>query len=99
MFQLKDQMRRNRFVAVSALCTAALLSASSMRAQVNPGDVLYIGDGSDNTVKRFNAVNGTFLDSQAGSFVLPGSGGLRGPRGIIMDSSLPSNLIVVNQNT
>jgi hypothetical protein len=95
----KNRMIRNRLLATSVLCMAVLVPASSMRAQNGSGDVLYIGDGGDNTIKRFDAANGTFLDAQAGSFVLPGSAGLRGPRGIIIDKSLSGDLIVVNQNT
>ncbi|WP_423800702.1 hypothetical protein [Neobacillus sp. SAB-20_R2A] len=54
-------------------------------------DFLYIGDGSDNTVKRFD-VSGNFL----GTFVVPGDGGLNGPRGLLFDHE--SNLLVSNQN-
>jgi DNA-binding beta-propeller fold protein YncE len=66
-------------------------------------DFLYIGDGSDNTVKTFDAETGRFL----GSFVVldcnclqgpvvPGSNCLFGPRGIIFDHR--NNLLVTNQN-
>ncbi|KQU23366.1 hypothetical protein ASG65_01905 [Bacillus sp. Leaf13] len=51
-----------------------------------------MGDGSDNTVKRFDAVSGVFL----GTFVVPGSGGLNGPRGLLFDHE--GNLLVSNQN-
>ncbi|WP_342042135.1 hypothetical protein [Bacillus sp. OTU2372] len=55
-------------------------------------DFLYIGDGSDNTVKTFNAETGRFL----GSFVPSGDHGLNGPRGLIFDHE--GNLLVTNQN-
>ncbi|EEL52343.1 MULTISPECIES: hypothetical protein [Bacillus cereus group] len=55
-------------------------------------DFLYIGDGSDNTVKTFDAETGRFL----GSFVASGSNGLSGPRGLIFNHR--DNLLVTNQN-
>jgi outer membrane protein assembly factor BamB len=56
-------------------------------------DSLYIGDGSDNSVKRFDASTGNFL----GNFVDPSSSeGLSGPRGLIFTDG---RLIVVNQNS
>lgn len=55
-------------------------------------DFLYIGDVSDNTVKRFNAVTGEFHDA----FVTSGSGGLNGPIGLIFNHK--SKLLVSNQN-
>ncbi|MGJ7922883.1 Vgb family protein [Neobacillus sp. LXY-4] len=55
-------------------------------------DSLFIEDGSDNTVKRFDAISGDFY----GTFVVPGSGGLNGPRGLLFDPV--GNLLVSNQN-
>jgi sugar lactone lactonase YvrE len=55
-------------------------------------DVLYVGDGGDNTVRRFDASTGAYQ----GTFVTSGSGGLLGPRGLIFGES--HNLLVVNQN-
>jgi hypothetical protein len=100
MFLLKNQVKRSGFLAATLLCAVALVPVALMRSQSNAGakDILYIGDTADNTIKRFDAGTGSFLDSQAGAFVLPGSGGLRGPRGIIIDPFLGGNLIVVNQN-
>jgi DNA-binding beta-propeller fold protein YncE len=57
-----------------------------------PTDILYIGDATDNTVKRFDANAGNFIDN----FVNSGSGGLDGPRGILFDGN--GNLLVSNQN-
>ncbi|MEH7612079.1 Vgb family protein [Gottfriedia acidiceleris] len=55
-------------------------------------DFLYIGDGSDNTVKTFDAKTGRFL----GSFVASNCNCLFGPRGLIFDHR--GNLLVTNQN-
>ncbi len=55
-------------------------------------DFLYIGDVSDNTVKRFDAFTGV----DANPFVTSESGGLFGPRGVIFDHL--GNLLVSNQN-
>lgn len=55
-------------------------------------DYLFIGDGLDNTVKRFHPITGEFL----GNFVLSGSGGLNGPRGLLFNPE--GNLLVSNQN-
>lgn len=55
-------------------------------------DSLYIGDVSDDTVKRFDANTGDFQ----GIFVTPKSGGLSGPRGLIFASR--NTLDVVSQN-
>ncbi len=55
-------------------------------------DVLDIGDTGDNSVKQFDAKTGAYL----GTLVAPGSGGLDGPRGLILRNDGP--LLVVNQN-
>jgi DNA-binding beta-propeller fold protein YncE len=55
-------------------------------------DFLFIGDERDNTVKRFNPITGEFLNN----FVVSGSGGLNGPRGLLYNSE--GNLLVSNQN-
>jgi DNA-binding beta-propeller fold protein YncE len=59
-------------------------------------DSLYVGDGSDNTVKRFNASSGTFQSI----FVASGSGKLDGPRGLIFTHQKRSRdiLLIANQN-
>jgi hypothetical protein len=69
----------------------ALLSGSPV-APGNPQDILLVGDGSDNTVKRFDASTGVYL----GNTVAPGDGGLNGPRGLIFPN--PGQLLVVDQN-
>ena len=55
-------------------------------------DTLYIGDGGDNTVKKFKADTGEFL----GQFVKSTSPNLTGPRGLVFDSQ--HNLLLANQN-
>ncbi|TBW13274.1 hypothetical protein E0E50_00045 [Azotobacter chroococcum subsp. isscasi] len=63
-------------------------------------DILYVGDSGDNTVKRFDAGTGAFLDADnddtnnPDAFVRSGSGGLDGPRGLLFDG----HLLVANQN-
>jgi hypothetical protein len=54
-------------------------------------DSLYIGDGSDNTIERFDAT--TANNNFQGIFA---KGGIKGPRGLVFD--LGGNLIVSNQN-
>jgi outer membrane protein assembly factor BamB len=68
---------------------AVLLVAAAAVPPARGQDTLYIGDGSDNTVKRFNAHSGNPLD--AGPFI----SGLAGPRGLLIDGT---DLLVVNQN-
>ena len=60
-------------------------------------DILYVGDVVTNTIKRFNAQTGSRLSggSSSGVFLKQGSGGLDGPRGILVKSD---RLLVVNQN-
>ena len=61
-------------------------------------DYLYIGDQGDpndlhdDTVKRFDAKTGAYVDT----FVAPGAGGLNGPRGLIFRN--PGALMVAGQN-
>jgi hypothetical protein len=81
---LTNHIYRSVIAAVGIALTMAGISARA--------DSLYIGDGSDNTVKRFDAERGTYL----GVFVTSGSGGLHGPRGLIFNQS--GNLVVANQN-
>jgi DNA-binding beta-propeller fold protein YncE len=71
----------------SFVTLAALLAAPSARG----ADILYVGDAGDNTIKAFDASDGTFLGVSDG----PGVSGLAGPRGIIVRGS---ELLVVNQN-
>lgn len=77
----------------TALILVALLMASLVLpvSAHDEADSLYIGDGGDDSVKRFNAKTGEYL----GVFVSPGSGGLLGPRGLIFTRG---KLHVANQN-
>jgi hypothetical protein len=63
---------------------------------------MYVGDGSDNTVKGFDASTGApinFGNGNTGIFVTSGSGGLVGPRGLIfVNQNGTRNLLVTNQN-
>jgi hypothetical protein len=54
-------------------------------------DILYVGDGADNTVKRFDAATGAPLDADGDPFV----SGLLGPRALLVTDG---RLLVANQN-
>jgi hypothetical protein len=75
-----------------AATPAAAPRALSAATSASTGDSLYIGDGNDNTVKRFDATTGAY----EGTFVASGSGGLNGPRGLIFGEG--HDLLAVNQN-
>ncbi len=68
-----------------------LIGGLATRSAVG-ADSLYIGDGNDDTVKRYDAETGAFISV----FVGPGSGGLHGPRGLLIDND--GNLLVSSQN-
>jgi len=72
-------------------CCAALLLGLSLALGARGQDVLYIGDGGDDTIKSFDAITGAFLGVSDG----PAVSGLKGPRGIVLAGS---ELLVVNQN-
>ena len=82
-------------VAWTALILAGF--SSSGRAGGDDKDFLYIGDGGDNTVKRFDAQTGAFIDV----FVTSDSSGKQpgepiiGPRGIIFapPEGRPANFV------
>jgi DNA-binding beta-propeller fold protein YncE len=89
-------------VMKTALMLLHLLFAFAVASLLLPvsaaeADFLYVGDGADNTVKRFDTATAKDL----GKFVTDGSGGLHGPRGLIFTrgrSFTPIQLYVVNQN-
>lgn len=56
-------------------------------------DSLYIGDGNDNTVKRFDADTGDFQ----GELVRKGNSPIKGPMGLIFD--WVGDLLLANQNS
>lgn len=62
-------------------------------ANAQESDSLYVGDQSDNTVKRFDATSGAFL----GEFVKKGNSPVKGPRGLIFNAE--GDLLVSNQNS
>src|SRR5262249_22452021 len=72
-------------------CCAALLLGLSLTLGARGQDVLYIGDGGDDTIKVFDAITGAYIGIIDG----PGVSGLKGPRGIVLAGS---ELLVVNQN-
>ncbi|WP_280349661.1 NHL repeat-containing protein [Pseudomonas sp. BN414] len=94
--RLECGLKLMRIIVLAAISILGLVVNSSSYGE----DILYVGDSGDNSVKRFDAVTGRFLDvdlnpaNDPDAFVRPGSGGLAGPRGILLDG----NLLVVNQN-
>jgi len=72
-------------------CAALLLVGLGLASRAQGQDVLYVGDGADNTIKSFDAATGAFLGASEG----PAVSGLAGPRGIVIDGG---ELLVVNQN-
>ena len=74
----------------------AAMSLSSTNAHADP-DTLYVGDGGTDTVVRFNAITGQVRGggNPLGVYRKPNSGGLFGPRGLLIDSG---KLLVANQN-
>ena len=85
-------------VSIILLALITVVGANSWARDAGNNDSLYIGDVSDDTVKRFDATTGVFL----GVFVtstsnsLCSSGHIHGPRGLIFGHG--SNLLVSNQN-
>lgn len=76
---------------ILALVAAVAPLATSPARTARGADVLFVGDGSDNSVKRFHAVTGQPLDAPGHPFV----SGLDGPRGLLVSGG---RLLVVNQN-
>ena len=75
-----------------------LLFILGMQALLQPapavsGDILYIGDNADNTIKRFDARTGDFISNTKansdpkGVFVQSGSGGLTGHKGSLWSAT------------
>jgi hypothetical protein len=76
---------------LSSILTFAALLAAFAAPSARGADVLYVGDGADNTVKRFDADTGAPLDDADDPFVT----GLLGPRTLLVADD---RLLVVNQN-
>jgi hypothetical protein len=92
MIKVKGRITKLVWVLFAvALTTLVTLGDIGARA-AGDTDSLYVGDGDDNTVKRFDATTGAFL----GDFVDESGGILRGPRGLVFDTA--GNLVVSNQN-
>ena len=73
---------------------AILILAGLFPTGITLADSLYIGDGGDDTVKRFNADTGKFEVE----FVQSTHPNLTGPMGLIFDNGNRPNLLLVNQN-
>jgi DNA-binding beta-propeller fold protein YncE len=81
-----------KILTISAcLLGAGMLGLTTAVHASDDTDSMFIGDGADNTVKRFDAISG----APEGAFVAPSSGGLFGPRGLVFAGR---HLLVVNQN-
>jgi glucose/arabinose dehydrogenase len=93
---LTNHIYRSVIAAVGIALTMPAIAITSHA--VKAADFLYIGDGNDNTVKRFDAKTGKFL----GVFVTSTSSGTQpgqpiiGPRGLIFNRQ--GNLVLANQN-
>src|SRR5262249_42333808 len=84
---MKSRFRFLTFVLAVIGLAAVAISFASARA----GDVLYVGDSGDNTIKAFDVASGAVVWTSDG----PQISGLSGPRGIIVRGD---ELLVVNQN-
>ena len=82
-------MRFLRNILRFAPAAAVLALAAIQPARGNY--VMYIGDGSDNSLKVFDAATGGFIGT-----VVKSQGGLHGPRGLLIVSG--GNLLVSDQN-
>jgi hypothetical protein len=80
---------RNILRFAPAAAVLALAAVQSARADVT--DVMYVGDGSDNSVKVFDAATGSFMGT-----LVKSQGGLHGPRGLLIVEG--GNLLVSDQN-
>jgi DNA-binding beta-propeller fold protein YncE len=92
MINMAHTDERGAGFSLTALILIAALGILSPHAA--PAESLYVGDVSDNSVKRFE-VEGMELVFQ-GAAVKRSLGGLKGPRGILVDAG--NNLIVSDQN-
>ena len=81
--------RRDFLMFGAVVMFLSVLATQAVRAQES--DVLFIGDGGDNTIKRYDAASGMPIVSPSWPFV----SGLAGPRGVLYDQG---DLLVANQN-
>src|SRR5262245_57353035 len=70
------RLRRDFLKCCAALLVVGLGPVLAARGQ----DILYVGDGGDDTIKRFDATTGAFLGVSDG----PAISGPKGPRGIVI---------------
>jgi hypothetical protein len=92
-------MRFLRNILRFAPAAAVLALAAIQPAHGNDIDLMYIGDGSDNSLKVFAIKKDTMTASLTASFkgtLVKSQGGLHGPRGILIDAA--GNLLVSDQN-
>ncbi|HXJ80359.1 MAG TPA: hypothetical protein VMS64_16975 [Candidatus Methylomirabilis sp.] len=106
-------MARFANLALASIALTSLLLGSGFAVGADASDpegrhreIFYVGDGN-NTVRRYDAKTGEYLDSSPspvvanGVFVFidptdgTGAGGLAGPRGMVLDDG---RLLVTNQN-
>src|SRR5215467_10589535 len=85
MRRIMMRFLRNILRFAPAAAVLALAAMQSARA-----DVMYIGDGSNNSLKVFDAATGSFMGT-----VVKSQGGLHGPRGLLIAGG---NLLVSDQN-
>ena len=94
-----NHTRALNFLAKLSIAPVLLLlvAVGSIRSEAADSDILYVGDGANNTIRRFNANTGLKISggSNSGVFKKSGSGGLAGPMGLLVKSG---KLFVVNQN-
>src|SRR5262245_19012567 len=93
-------------IAVISLLLGSGFAVSADASARGPKELLYVGDGN-NTVRRYDAKTGEYLDSSPNAvvangvfvFIDPndgtGAGGLAGPRGMVLDGG---RLLIINQN-
>ena len=87
---MNNHLQRLRHLGAGA--SLALLALLIGLAPASHADSLYIGDQTDNTVKRFDADSGEYL----GEFVKKGNSPIKGPRGLIFTPA--GELLISNQN-
>jgi hypothetical protein len=80
------------FVLVELAAGLALLAGASSPTRAATADSLYVGDASDNTIKRFDATTGAFQGA-----LVKSSAGLHGPMGLVFNADR-SGLFVADQN-
>jgi DNA-binding beta-propeller fold protein YncE len=78
-------------LGLAALAVIAVGLKTGPAAAYGGDDVVYIGDGGDNSIKAFDASTGAYLTT-----VVKSQAGLHGPRGLVLNRD--GNLIVSDQN-